>query len=113
MVLAPHNAGIMLLSRIFTVLAAAQLVGAFGLLMLAPDGMGLEQGITALRPHAVTHLRQAVQHLLGGFSWSHAFAPLLARPVWFIPLVLGLVCAAAARSTVVADESPHSRHTRG
>ena len=102
-----------MLSRVFTVLACALLVGAFALLMLSPDGMTLEQGIGALRPHAVAHLRVSLQHALGPAPWSHVCVPLLLRPVWFIPLGLGLVCAAVAHMTAAPDESPRSRRTRG
>ncbi|MEJ0044735.1 MAG: hypothetical protein WDN04_00105 [Rhodospirillales bacterium] len=52
--------------RIFAVLAAALLVGAFGLLVLMPDGMTLDLALAEFNPALVGHMRHFVQHVLGG-----------------------------------------------
>jgi hypothetical protein len=101
-----------LISRIFAVFAAALLVGAFGLMVLTPDGMTLDQGVYALDPRGIAHLRGMVGHLLGAAAWGKLFMPVLIRPVWMIPLCTGLVCAGVAASTGTPTESPRSTRTR-
>jgi hypothetical protein len=105
--------GTMLLFRTFAVLAAALLVGAFGLLVLMPDGTTLDVGLVSLSPTLVGHLRHGVQHFLGAWVWSHVFTPLLVRPVWLIPLCLGMVCAGVSVTTGTPTESPRRTRTRG
>jgi hypothetical protein len=102
-----------LVFRIFAVLAAALLVGAFGLLVLMPDGMTLDQAMASFNPLLVGHLRHFVQHSLGAAAWSHVFMPLLVRPVWLIPLCLGMVCAGVSVTTGTPTESPRRTRTRG
>ncbi len=99
--------------RIFAVLAAALLVGAFGLLVLMPDGMTLDLALAEFNPALVGHMRHFVQHVLGAGAWSHAFMPLLVRPVWLIPFSLGLVSAGVSVSLSTPTESPRRTRTRG
>jgi hypothetical protein len=98
-------------SRIFTVLAAILLVAAFGLIVLAPYDMPLVQGMTALDPTLLLHFRHAVLHSLGNGVWSGVITPLLARPIWLIPLGLGMVCVGVATTTNVPAAS-HRTHRR-
>jgi hypothetical protein len=106
-------AGTMILFRTFAVLAATLLVGAFGLLVLMPDGTTLDVGLVSLSPTLVSHLRHFVQQVLGAWTWSHVFMPLLVRPVWLIPLCLGMVCAGVSVTTGTPTESPRRTRTRG
>jgi hypothetical protein len=103
----------MLLFRTFAVLAAALLVGAFGLLVLMPDGTTLDVGLVSLSPTLVGQMRHLVQHSLGTWPWSHLFMPLLVRPAWLIPFCLGMVCAGVSVTTGMPTESPRRTRTRG
>jgi hypothetical protein len=99
--------------RIFAVLAAALLVGAFSLAVLTPDGMSLDQGVLMLEPTLVSSVRHLVQHTIGAAAWTRLFMPLLVRPVWLIPLCLGMICAGVAASVGTPTESPRRTRTRG
>ncbi len=101
----------MLVSRTFTVLAAVLLVAAFALIVLAPYDMPLVQGVTALDPAMLRHFQHAVLHTLGGHVWAGMVVPVLARPIWLIPLSLGMVCAGVAATTSVPP-APHRTRRR-
>ena len=101
-----------MLFRTFAIFAAALLVAAFGLAMLTPDGMTLDEGLAAMGPHAIGSFRHGVQHVLGAGAWTHLCMPLLVRPVWLIPLCLGMICAGVAASVSTPGESQHSTRTR-
>jgi hypothetical protein len=89
------------MSRIFTVLAAAMLVAAFGLIMLAPYDMPLVQGLSAIDPSLLRHIQHAVLQTLGSKAWAVLVTPVLARPIWLMPLALGMVCAGLAATTIM------------
>jgi len=94
-----------ILSRTFTVIAACLLVASFALLVLPPDGMSLAQGLSALG-HDLPAFREFVVATMGSGVWLHVFVPLLVRPVWLLPLSLGLIAAGVAASTLPLAESP-------
>ena len=89
----------MLVARIFTVLAATLLVASFGLIVLAPYDLPLVQGMTAVDPTLLRHFQHAVIHALGTRFWADVVTPVLARPVWLMPLGLGMVCAGVAATS--------------
>jgi hypothetical protein len=93
-------------SRIFTVFAAVLLVTAFALMMLPPDGMTLLDGLAEWGRDAPTDLQRSVRSTLGSFVWVKVFMPVLVRPVWMIPLFLGVLSAGLAASTLPPTESP-------
>jgi hypothetical protein len=97
------------MSRIFTVLAAAMLVAAFGLIMLAPYDMPLVQGLSAVDPSLLRQIQHAVLHTLGGRAWAVLITPVLARPIWLLPLALGMVCAGLAATTVMPGTTHRTR----
>jgi hypothetical protein len=99
------------MSRIFAVLAAILLVAAFGLILLAPYDMPLVQGMSALDPTLLRHFQHAVLHTLGSRVWARIVTPILARPVWLLPLALGMVCAGVA-ATTSAPATPHRTRRR-
>lgn len=96
----------MLVSRIFTVLAAVLLVSAFALIVLPPDGLTLLQGLAQLAPDTPGELKAHVVHVFGSRAWVHVFVPVLVRPVWMVPLALGMVCIGAAATTLPPAELP-------
>jgi hypothetical protein len=99
-----------LVSRIFTILAAALLVVAFALLVLPPEGLTLMQALAGMAEDApeqfLEQLQHDVTHTLGTFAWAKLLVPLLVRPVWLVPLALGLLCCGIAASTLPPAESP-------
>jgi hypothetical protein len=99
-----------LVSRIFTVIAAVLLVGAFGLLVLAPYDMPLTQGMSAIDPTLPDHLRRAILDTVGNGVWRWALAPVLARPIWLIPLSVGMLCVGVATTTNTPTAPHRTRH---
>jgi hypothetical protein len=93
-------------SRIFTVVAAILLVTAFALMVLPPDGLTLKEGLAQIGPNTPEALMNGVRRTLGDEAWARVFLPLLVRPVWMLPLSLGVVCVGVAASTMPPSESP-------
>lgn len=104
--------GIVMVSRTFAVLAAAMAVIAVALIVLAPDNMTLIQGLAEVNPALPRQLQHAVQNALGVRAWAHVATPLLVRPVWLIPVSLGLLFAGISASTGWPTQSPRSTRTR-
>ncbi len=98
-----------IVSRTFTVLAAILLVVTFGLIVLAPYDMPLVQGVTAFDPGLLGRVHDVVEHWLGNTVWAVLITPVLARPVWLIPLSLGMVCVGVATTT---NGPPATHRTR-
>ncbi len=96
----------MIVSRIFTVFAAVLLVTAFALMVLPPDGLTLVQGLAELGQDTPQTLQHGVVHTLGATAWLKLFVPLLVRPVWLVPLSLGVLCVGVAATTMPPTESP-------
>ena len=104
--------GIVMVFRTFAVLAAAMAVIAVALIVLAPDNMTLIQGLAEVNPALPRQLQHAVQNALGVRAWAHVATPLLVRPVWLIPVSLGLLFAGISASTGWPTQSPRSTRTR-
>lgn len=94
------------MSRIFTVFAAVLLVTAFALMILPPDGMTLLDALAQWERNAPINLEHAVRATLGNAVWVKVFMPVLVRPVWMIPLFLGVLSGGLAASTLPPAESP-------
>lgn len=97
--------------RIFSVLAAVLLVGAVALGTLVPPEMTLAQGLAQIDSDAYQHWQQALQAELGTGVWRLALAPVLVRPVWLLPAMLGLVCVGCAVTSLgpAAGQKKHRR----
>lgn len=102
----------MTISRTFTLLAAALLVLAFALMVIPPATMSLAQGLSELNHGLVMRAQHVVQGALGSWAWLRVCVPVLVRPVWLVPLCLGLLCAGTAASTNSPDQPPHGARTR-
>jgi hypothetical protein len=102
-----------LISRIFSVLAATMVVAAFSLIVLAPSSMSLVQGLAQLDPELPRRLQLGTEHALGKIVWVRIFLPLLVRPVWLVPTCLALLFGGLAASTGAPTQSPRSTRTRG
>jgi hypothetical protein len=97
------------MSRIFAVLAATLLVVTFGLIVLTPYDLPLGKGLAGFDPAMVARLHDGIVHVLGRGAWNWVVAPVLDRPVWLMPLSLGMVCVGVATSS---NRPPAARRTR-
>jgi hypothetical protein len=100
-----------LVPRIFAVLAAAFLVGSVALASLLPVDMTMQQAILALDDTWPGSLRQALVGSLGQGIWENLAVPVLARPVWLVPVCLGLICIGGA-VTSRPHASPRTKQRR-
>jgi hypothetical protein len=98
-----------LLPRVFAVLAAALLVGSVALAALLPPEMSLREALTALDETWPEGLQHAVLGTLGTGIWDSVVVPLLVRPVWLLPVALGLICVGGAVTTH-SPAAPHTKH---
>jgi hypothetical protein len=80
-------------ARIFAVLAAVFLVGAFALASLNAPDMPLAQALFMLNRTAVEALRAGIQAHAAPWLWDSVAVPLLLRPVWLLPASIGVICA--------------------
>ncbi len=86
----------MILPRVFSVLAAASLVAAFALATLLPPPITLAQSIALVDARLLYDAHEIVVAYGAGWLWGHVLMPLLLRPVWLLPICLGLVFAGGA-----------------
>ena len=82
----------LLASRICTALAACFLVLAFALAALGPAGFSLADAVRRLDDGLLLRLHRASP----GMLWRQVLLPLLARPAWVPPAMLGIVCSGLA-----------------
>jgi len=87
-----------MISRIFAGLAAVFLVLAFALMVLAPVDLSLVQGLNWLDDGLAARMQAVIRAGLGNATWVGVALPLLARPVWLVPLGLGMVCVGMSAS---------------
>ncbi len=95
-------------ARVFTVLAAVCLVGAFALASLAPPDMPLGQAIYIADRELLTAIEAFVRNHLAHWVWTGIAVPLLLRPVWLMPASFGLICGGAA-ATLTSGSAHRSR----
>ena len=91
--------------------AAVLLVGSVALASIVPPDMSLRQAIAAMDPGAVTHLQALVASVLGRGFWDVMCTPLLVRPVWLVPVCLGLVCVGGT-VTAMSQAAPRTKQKR-
>ena len=95
-----------MLARLFTVFAAAFLVAAVALVALTPPDLTLAEALAMAGGSVGPWLeRHSTAWLL---TWVER--PLLVRPLWLIPLALGIICAGVAAS-VSGSASPSRRRS--
>src|ERR1700676_5173321 len=83
-------------TRSFAVLAAVLLVGALTLASVLPPDLPLAAALAMLDPDLLREVQGYANDYLPGWAWPHLATPLLVRPVWLLPVVLGVVAAGAA-----------------
>ena len=89
----------MIASRLFTVLAAASLVGAFALATIIPPLMPLGEVLLEADRHVLVALQAFVTVHLSAGAWTGVAVPWLERPAWLLPAMVGIVFAGLALST--------------
>ncbi len=92
----PAGPELALVPRVFAVLAAIWLVTAVALASLLPADISLFQTIHQMHAVDPAHLQHRVTGLFGHTIWSSVAYPVLIRPVWLLPVALGLICAGGA-----------------
>ena len=97
--------------RLFAVVAAVLLVGSIALASLVPADMNLRQAINTLDGMATEHAQHMFVGVFGRGFWEAVLVPLLVRPVWMIPVSLGLICVGAA-VTALSQASPRPKQRR-
>ncbi len=95
----------------FAVVAAVLLVGSIALASLVPADTNLRQAINAMDGMAIEHAQHAFVGVFGRGFWEAMLVPLLVRPVWMIPVCLGLICVGAA-VTALTQASPRPKQHR-
>jgi len=94
-----------ILQRLFTVLAAAMFVAAFALAALLPTDSTLAQALAGLDHRVLVWLPRHTPD----WAWEWLEKPALVRPVWLLPIAVGVICAAAA---MTLSSGPPSRSRR-
>jgi hypothetical protein len=82
--------------RVFAILAAVALVGAFALAICFPPDMSLRRVLLRADGSLFGGLEEWVQSHWGEWAWRRVVLPMLVRPAWLTPLALGVVMAGLA-----------------
>lgn len=82
----------LLASRICTSLAAGFLLLAFAVAALGPPGWSLADAVRRLDGDVLAWLHRACPAAI----WRQGMLPLLTRPAWVLPAMLGIVCSGLA-----------------
>ncbi|HTR15450.1 MAG TPA: hypothetical protein VMI52_00280 [Acetobacteraceae bacterium] len=80
-----------MISRIFAVLSAILLVGAFALATLEPPDFTLGQALLMAGDHVLLDLQRFMQAHLSDRIWVYLVVPMLLRPAWLPLAGLGLI----------------------
>ena len=92
--------------RVLAVLAAACFVASFALALLLPSSLSLAGMIARIDHMGLVEVQDIVRGYVGEWVWVGLVIPILERPDWLMPLLLGIVLAGAAVSIA-------SRRARG
>jgi hypothetical protein len=106
---AMNKTDVPLIARVFTVLAAVFLVGAVALATMLPPDMTLHEAMHAIDAIRADDFQHTLAATLGKTMWDWVIAPLLLRPVWMMPLSLGLICVGGAL-TASFHAPPRTKH---
>ena len=99
--------------RVLAVLAAMCLVAAFALANLLPVTLSLTRLISMIDHPMLLALQDGVRDHVSEWAWRVLFLPVLMRPCWLTPLVLGIVLGGAALTAASrrrASRSPRWRN---
>ena len=82
--------------RVFMLLAAVMLVGAFALALLGPQDLTLGEGLLLLDHSLLTRAHATIVATLSPGWWDRVAVPVLIRPAWLPPAAIGLVFGGCA-----------------
>jgi hypothetical protein len=97
-----------IVKRTLAVLSAALLVGAVALATFGSRMLSLNQALGMLDRELVLRLHGWIEAHLGQWVWTELAMPLLVRPVWLLPVALGLICAGASFSLGLSKSARRS-----
>ena len=98
-----------MVARVLMVIAAAMLVAGFAIATFVPPDLPLGQFLLQQDHGSLARLRTAVAGL-PHFVWPALVMPLLLRPVWLLPLMVGIVALGGAIS--LRPRTPTQRRPR-
>ena len=98
-----------MVARVLMVIAAALMVICFAVATFVPPDMPLGQFLLAQDHASVARLRAATL-TMPSFVWTGIVAPVLLRPAWLPPLMLGIVALGGAIS--LRPRGPAQRRPR-
>jgi hypothetical protein len=96
--------------RILAVAAAVLLVSAVALATLGARPVTLGWALFQMDNTLLDRIRDWLERNLGGWMWSELALPLLERPVWLVPVSLGLICIGLALSLPAGKPTRRSHH---
>ena len=98
-----------MVARVLMVMAAALMVIGFAFALFVPPDMPLGQFLLTQDHASLARLRAATM-TMPGFVWSGIVVPVLLRPAWLPPLMLGIVALGGA--ITLRPRAPVPRHPR-
>ncbi len=98
-------------TKIFSVVAAVCLVGAFALATLGQDDQSLGQLLSQLDRTLLPDLQGWTRSSGMTWLWSRLMLPVLVRPSWLWPACLGIICAGGA-ATFRSGDAPRGQRRR-
>lgn len=101
----------MIAQRVMAVMAAVLLVASTALATLGPPGIPLGQLLFLIDHPLLGGIQHFVDTYLGHGLWVHVLVPLWARPAWFVPASLGIICAGVAM-TLASRQAARNQHHR-
>ena len=82
--------------KLLAAFGASFLVFSFALAVLEPPFQSLGDLLGELDPDLVPVLDAPPGDGMAGQFWEHALVPILVRPDWLVPTMLGLICVGLA-----------------
>lgn len=93
---ARRPAGRAVVAKVLAAAGALSLVTAFALAALLQPFTSLGQVLMKLDQSLLVSLDRAERTGTGLWLWTHAALPLLMRPAWMLPVMLGIIFVGAA-----------------
>ena len=101
----------MIASRAFAIVACAFLVASFALATLLPPDLPLGQALLSIDPHVLEAARDAVRRDLSPALWADILVPVLMRPAWVVPAMLGTVLGGVSLTLRPQKPAPTRRRS--
>ena len=89
-------AGRSVAAKVMAALGAVCLVGAFAMATLMQPLLSLAQLVMMFNEPFITALDRTQRSGTGSWIWSHLAVPVLIRPAWMMPTMLGVVLVGVA-----------------